>query len=109
MVDTTYYAAIVPGQAKAPTTPTDMNITPTDTNTFHCTYGHTHEVLLKKTAELQGVNLSGNPTSAGGVQWRRGYGSPSSSQRTPEHVPSAPPAPPKQLPPNAKEGESTAG
>ena len=37
-------AVIVPGQAKAPTTPTDIN-------TFQCTYGHTHEVLLKKTAE----------------------------------------------------------
>ena len=40
----TVCAATAPGQAKAPTTTTDMN-------TFHCTYGHTHEVLLKKTAE----------------------------------------------------------
>ena len=43
---------IASGQAKAPTTPTDIN-------TSHCTYGHTHEVLLKKPAEQQGVNLSG--------------------------------------------------
>ena len=45
-------AVIAPGQAKAATTPTGIN-------TFHCTYGHTHEGLLKKTAEQQGVNLSG--------------------------------------------------
>ena len=37
-------AVIAPGQAKAPTTPTDIN-------TFHCTYGHIHDVLLNKTAE----------------------------------------------------------
>ena len=43
---------IGPGQAKAPTTSTDIN-------TFHCPHGHTHEVLLEKTAEQQGVNLSG--------------------------------------------------
>ena len=46
------YAVFDLGQAKAPTIPTYIN-------TFHCTYGHTHEVLLKKTAEQQGVNLSG--------------------------------------------------
>ncbi|CAM9098701.1 unnamed protein product [Ascophyllum nodosum] len=45
-------AAIAPGQAKA-------SITTTDTNTFHCTYGHAHEVLLKRTAKQQGINLSG--------------------------------------------------
>ena len=45
-------AVVGPGQAKAPTTSTDIN-------TIHCPYGHTHEVLLKKTAEQQGVNLSG--------------------------------------------------
>ena len=45
-------AVIAPGQVKAHTTPTDIN-------TFHCTYGLTHEGLLKKTAEQQGVNLSG--------------------------------------------------
>ena len=31
---------------------------PTDIKTFKCTYGHTHGVLLKKTVEQQGVNLS---------------------------------------------------
>ena len=45
-------AVIAPGQAKALTTLTNIN-------TFHCTYGRTHEVLLKKTAGQQGVNLSG--------------------------------------------------
>ena len=45
-------AVIASGQANASTTHTDINI-------FQCTYGHTHEVLLKKTAEQQGVNLSG--------------------------------------------------
>ena len=45
-------AVIGPGQAKASTTPTDIN-------TFRCIYGHTHEVLLKKTAGQQGINPSG--------------------------------------------------
>ena len=45
-------AVIASGQAKSPPSPTDIN-------NFHCTYIHTHEVLLKKTAEQQGVNLSG--------------------------------------------------
>ena len=49
MVDTAC-ATIAPGKANAPTTPTDINI-------LHCTFGHTHEVLLKK--EQQGVNHSG--------------------------------------------------
>ena len=49
MVDTAC-AIIAPGQAKAPTTPTDINL-------FHCTYGHTHETLLKQTAKQQGVSL----------------------------------------------------
>ena len=46
------WAVIAPEQAKASTTPIDIR-------TSHCTYGHTHEVLLKKTVEEQGVNLSG--------------------------------------------------
>ena len=45
-------AVIAPGQAKAPTTPADIN-------TFHCTYGHAHKVLLKKTTKQQGINPSG--------------------------------------------------
>ena len=44
-------AAIFLGQVKAPTTPTDIN-------TPHCTYGHTHELLLEKKADQQEVNLS---------------------------------------------------
>ena len=44
-------AVIAPGQAKAPTTPIDLN-------TFQCTSGHTHEVLFKKTVDKQGFNLS---------------------------------------------------
>ena len=62
MVDTAC-ATIAPGKAKAPTTPTDINI-------LHCTFGHTHEVLLKK--EQQAVNPSeklhkcrGCPTAKG--------------------------------------------
>ena len=51
MVDTAC-SVIASGQAKA-------HITPIDINTFHCTYGHTHEMLLKKEAAQQGVNLSG--------------------------------------------------
>ena len=54
MVDTAC-AVIAPGQAKAPTTPTDINF-------FHCTYGHNHEVLLKQTrivALARGVALLG--------------------------------------------------
>ena len=47
----TAFVVISPRQAKAPTTTTDIN-------TFHCTCGHTDEVLLKKTAEQQRVNLS---------------------------------------------------
>ena len=43
-------AVIAPGQANAPTTPTDINL-------FNCTYGHTHEALLKQTAKQQGVSL----------------------------------------------------
>ena len=40
------------GQAKTPTTPTDISL-------FHCTYGHTHDTLLKQTAKQQEVSLSG--------------------------------------------------
>ena len=51
MVDTTC-ATIAPGKAKAPTTPIDINI-------LHYTFGHTHEVLLKKTATQQGIAYIG--------------------------------------------------
>ena len=64
MVDTAC-AVIAPAQAKAPTTPTDIN-------TFHCTYGHTHEVLLKKTVEQQGVNLNGEFNECRGCSMAKG-------------------------------------
>ena len=68
MVDTAC-ATIAPGQAKAPTTPTDVNI-------FHCTYGHTHEVLLKKTAAQQGVKLSGDFHECHGCSMAKGLRKP---------------------------------
>ena len=52
MVDTAC-ATIAPGKAKASTTSIDINI-------LHCTFGHTHEVLLKKTATQQGIAYSGD-------------------------------------------------
>ena len=94
-------AVITPGQAKAPTTPTDIN-------TSHCIYGLTRGCSRKWWSSKESTS-AGNFTSAGGVRWRRGYGSPSTGLRTPEQIPFAPPAPPQQLPPIAKEGESTAG
>ena len=62
-------AVIAPGQAKAPTTPTD-------TNTFHYTYGHTRKVLLKKTVEQQGVNLSGEFHECRGCSMAKGLRKP---------------------------------
>ena len=62
-------AGIAPGQAKASTTPTDIN-------TFHCTYGHTHEKLLEKTAEQQGVNLSGELHECRGCSMVKGLWKP---------------------------------
>ena len=99
MVDTAC-ATIAPGKAKAPTTSTDINI-------LHCTFGHTYEVLLKK--EQQGVNPRGKLHKCRGCPAAKGYGSPPPSRRTPEQIPSASPALPQQLPPIAKDGESTAG
>ena len=52
MVDTAC-ATIAPGKAKAPTTSTDINI-------LHCTFGHIHGVLLKKTATQQGIAYNGD-------------------------------------------------
>ena len=45
-------AVIALGQATDPTTPADIN-------RFHCTYGHTHEALPKKSSKKQGVSLGG--------------------------------------------------
>ena len=69
---------VAPGQAKASTTPSDID-------TFHCSYGHTHEVLLlTKMAEQQGVNLSRNFMGIGDVQCQRGFQRSSLGRRTPE-------------------------
>ena len=62
MVDTAC-TTITPGKTKTPTTPTDVNI-------LHCTFGHTHEVLLKK--EQQGVNPSGELHECRGCSMARG-------------------------------------
>ena len=64
MVDTAC-SVIASGQAKAHTTPTDIN-------TFHCTCDHTHEMLLKKKAEQQGVNLSGELHECRGCSTAKG-------------------------------------
>ena len=54
---------VAPGKTKTPTTPTDINI-------LHCTFGYTHEVLLKK--EQQGVNPSGELHECRGCSMARG-------------------------------------
>ena len=66
MVDTAC-ATIAPGKTKGPTTPTDINI-------LHCTFGHTHEVLLKK--EQQGVNPSGELHECWGCSMAKGLRKP---------------------------------
>ena len=58
-------AVTAPGQAKAPTTPTDIN-------TFHRTHGPTHKVLLKETAEQKGVDLSGELHECRGYSMTKG-------------------------------------
>ena len=62
MVDTAC-TTIAPGKTKTPTTPTDINI-------LHCTFGDTHEVLLKK--EQQGVNPSGELQECRGCSMAKG-------------------------------------
>ena len=54
---------IAPGKTKTPTTPTDINI-------LHCTFGDTHEVLLKK--GQQGVNPSGELHECRGCSMSKG-------------------------------------
>ncbi|CAM9338378.1 unnamed protein product [Ascophyllum nodosum] len=51
-------AVTAPGQAKAPTTPTDID-------TFHCTYDHTHEVLLNKRRSNKELTSAANSKNAG--------------------------------------------
>ena len=62
-------AVIVPGQAKAPTTPTDINL-------FHCTCGHTHEALLKQMAKQQEVSLNGELHDCRGCSMAKGLRKP---------------------------------
>ncbi|CAM9437793.1 unnamed protein product [Pylaiella littoralis] len=62
-------ATIAPGRAKAPTTPADINV-------LHCTFGHTHEVLLKKTAEQQGLAYSGELHECRGCSLAKGLRKP---------------------------------
>ena len=66
MVDTAC-TTIAPRKTKTPTTPTDINI-------LHCTFGHTHEVLLKK--EQQGVNPSGELHECRGCSMAKGLREP---------------------------------
>ena len=68
MVDTAC-ATIAPGKVKAPTTPIDINI-------LHCTFGHTHEVLLKKTATQQGIAYSGELHECRGCSMAKGLRKP---------------------------------
>ena len=68
MVDTAC-ATIAPGKAKAPTTPTDINI-------LHCTFGHTHEVRLKKTATQQGIAYNGELHECRGCSMAKGLRKP---------------------------------
>ena len=58
-------AVIALGQAKATTTPTGIT-------TFHCTYDYILDVLLKKTADQQGVNLSGELHECRGYSMPKG-------------------------------------
>ena len=68
MVDTAC-VTIAPGKAKAPTIPTDINI-------LHCTFGHTHEVLLKKTATQRGIAYSGDLHECRGCSMAKGLRKP---------------------------------
>ena len=68
MVDTAC-ATTAPGKATAPTTPTDINI-------LHCTFGHTPEVLLKKTATQQGIAYSGELHECRGCSMAKGLRKP---------------------------------
>ena len=60
-------AVIAPGQAKAPTTTTGINL-------FHCSYGHTGTV--KQTAKQQGVSLSGELHKCRGCSTAKGLRKP---------------------------------
>ena len=68
MVDTAC-ATIAPGKAKAPTTPIDIH-------NLHWTFGHTQEVLLKKTATHQGIAYSGELHECRGCSMAKGLRKP---------------------------------
>ncbi|CAB1105045.1 unnamed protein product [Ectocarpus sp. CCAP 1310/34] len=62
-------AAIAPGNAKAPSTPVDIN-------DFHCAHGHSHEVLLRTTAKQQGTTLVGELRECLGCSTAKGLSKP---------------------------------
>ena len=68
MVDTAC-AVIAPGKVKAPNPTTDINI-------LHCTFGHAHEGLLKKTATQQGIAYSGELHECRGCSMAKGLRKP---------------------------------
>ena len=95
-------AVIAPGQAKAPTSPSDIN-------TFHCTYGHTDEVLPRKTAEQQEVNLNRELHECRGCSMAKGLRKPiARSIHTGEDT-LCPSRAPTATAPVVEEGDSTAG
>ena len=68
MVDTAC-AVIAPGKVKTPNPTTDINI-------LHCTFGHAHEGLLKKTATQQGIAYSGELHECRGCSMAKGLRKP---------------------------------
>ena len=68
MVDTAC-AVIATGKVKAPNPTTDINI-------LHCTFGHAHEGLLKKTATQQGIAYSGELHECRGCSMAKGLRKP---------------------------------
>ena len=62
-------AVIAPGKVKTPNPPPDINI-------LHCTFGHAHEGLLKKTATQQGIAYSGELHECRGCSMAKGLRKP---------------------------------
>ena len=62
-------AVIAPGKVKTPNLPPDINI-------LHCTFGHAHEGLLKKTATQQGIAYSGELHECRGCSMAKGLRKP---------------------------------
>lgn len=59
-------AVIVPARKPAKLTAVNINI-------FYCAQGHTHEILLRKTAGKQGVTLTGKLYKCTGCSFAEGY------------------------------------